>query len=309
MTEKKELIEKFDNTIKKKEKIREKLSKVQGDITKIKTNNELDLSHLNKGKTFFVALPEDYYDNYNPVWNSMIGSASVSVDTESRFTDGVYEKVNQLRFNVEALAGTTATLTSTSSNIVTISNICCDMVGDKVPEIKKISAQIKEPSAIEKKDEIAKKLEKINPSLSRDFNTAWQLFIDRNSEGWYKNAAHSMREVLSDLPQKLDPNNDILKCDWVEYSDKKPTQKSRIKFAVIGFKKMEDSPFLDVIEEQMNNARELYKKLSGLSHFRKESKELPQPIISLLESELSLLQDIIESIINLRKDFFVSKKD
>ncbi|MCK5629481.1 MAG: hypothetical protein KAI26_02595 [Nanoarchaeota archaeon] len=307
MADKKEIIKQFDDIIGYKAEINESLRKVQQDVIAIKTNNEIDLSRLQVSRDFFSALPEKYYNDQDPVWASMISSVSGSLYTGLSFTEKTYEDIDHTRLSTEALVSTTTALASTSGSIVDISHSGCKILRE-IPKMKEISKKIKTFSAIERKDEIAEKLAKISHSLRRDFDNAWQIFIQRDKLGWYKNACHSMREVLSDLPKKLDPNDEIKKWNWVEYSQAGGiTQRSRIKFAIIGFKEITDNSYLDIIEKLRNNARDLYNRLNKFAHFRKEDKELPEDIITLVEAELSLLQEIIEAIIDLRARFIAGE--
>jgi len=157
---------------------------------------------------------------------------------------------------------------------------------------------------IEKKERIGNKLLQISTKLRDMFNSAWQSFLDESKDRCVIYPAHAMRELLSEFLQVLDPKSKVKEMNWCEFSDsKQPTQKSRVRFAILGTNDLsENNIFFKPIFDLMDKSREIYQKLNGYAHFRKE--ELPPNYKADLETYLATLQEVIESIINMREKFY-----
>jgi hypothetical protein len=85
---------------------------------------------------------------------------------------------------------------------------------------------------------------------------------------------------------------------------KKPTQRSRAKYAIMGERSKEtlDEEDLKMITVLMDDARNAYEFLSNPAHARNEE------IFTFTKSYMERCEEVIRSILELRKRFYISSQ-
>ncbi len=304
MTEsnKDEYLNKIRGIISNRRLVSSSLDKTQKEIAEAKESNELVTAKFQRVESLFVCIPKNSFTNPDPHFGSFIGSAGSIINSEYEFSKKLSEQASNFSSNTLFLSGTTAS--TTTAEVLTDVSAIYYQTQNRRPEFNKMRATFVIEKPIEKKERISDKLFQISPKLRDMFNSAWQSFFDESKDRGVIYPAHAMRELLSDFLQELDKNNKVKEMDWCEFSEnKQPTQKSRVRFAILGVNNLsEENIFFKPIIELMDKARELYLKLNGYAHFRKESLPLNYKID--IEIYLATLQDIIESIINMRAKFY-----
>ena len=118
-----------------------------------------------------------------------------------------------------------------------------------------------------------------------------------------------MREVMSAFQQILAPNEEVKKAKWFEpeIPNGLPTQRQRVKYAIIGAEQQDIVSDEDVqlIDALMNNARDRYEDLNRIVHARNKEAEEDFP---LLESYIESCQINMTKILELREKFFKANK-
>ena len=114
-------------------------------------------------------------------------------------------------------------------------------------------------------------LESIDPELELKRQGAWEALNNSIPEGRVQ-AAHSMREVLRLLLDKLSPAAKVQTAPWYQKPDDGPaiTRKMRIRYAIAGDSVDVSDSTLDIIEGFSAAAYSVYSKLSAQSHSDKK---------------------------------------
>jgi len=70
------------------------------------------------------------------------------------------------------------------------------------------------------------------------FEGAWQTLMDKSKLDRYRQAVHSMRDLITNLLDLLAPHEEVKQAEWYEQiSDKnQATRKQRVKYAIMGGK-------------------------------------------------------------------------
>lgn len=174
--------------------------------------------------------------------------------------------------------------------------------GDK--KIEEALEVLKLPSPAEERERVGEKLRSIEERLYEKYEGMWQTLQDDSKKDRYRQASHSMREVISDFLQILVPEEEVKKAKWwkVETENGKPSQRQRVKYAIIGLQEETELPEenITLIENLMNDARNRNKDLNKIAHARDEETE---ELFPLLESYIGSCQKIIEDILTLREKY------
>lgn len=168
-------------------------------------------------------------------------------------------------------------------------------------EVTRALSDYSQPSLIEKRRQLGEMLAALSPLLQSKFEEAFQTF----DTGGYMSAAHAMREVLSQLGHLLGPNDQIEKASWYkpEKGEKKPTQRQRIKYAIIGAEldSRVDEADLERVDQLATQARDSYQKLSGEAHRRSQTWERDR-----VREYLGTAEAVMRQVLDLRE--LLSKK-
>ena len=302
MKNKTEYINKVDTILENRSKINYAINEKQREMTIAKERNEFTIANIERTKLLLEATTEDRYTNPDPYFGSFINSASPIIDSELEFSE-------ELRKRIEAFPANDVSLNATTSGfhsgvvLSDIGSVYFDTQREKT-EYKAIEAEYTTQKPIERKNEIANKLNEVSPRLKDMFVSAWQAFLDETKERGIIYPAHAMREVLSEFLNILAPDKKVKSKDWCELSNGKPTQPTRVRFAILGNREhSENDFFFKPVKELMKQERNLYEKLNRYAHFRREP--LPVTYRTDLEIYLATLQNIMESILNMREQFYI----
>jgi RNA-directed DNA polymerase len=121
---------------------------------------------------------------------------------------------------------------------------------------------------------ISRLLAAVDPGLETKRLGVWQTF-DGNSADRLRQAAHSMREVIRLLLDRLAPDKAIMAASWYippKDSGKNPiTRKMRVRYCLSGASKSSSTSVLTFIESVASFVDESYARLSTEAHADKES--------------------------------------
>lgn len=299
-----EVLQKIDGIIQYETMDIEIIDNKQKELAAAKEKKELAIVKFDKLKLLIETIPEGTFGNPDPYFTSFADNVFPIIDNTYEFEQlGVYRNALQPSF-----------IASTST--IMASGYMAEDIGfayyetqKLAPGFKEIESQIKSQKPIERKDEMAKRLENISPKLKSMFNTAWQSYLDESKERDIILPAHAMRELLSEFLQILAPNEKVEKKEWCEWSkDGKIIHLSRARFAVFGDKEIDNNdPSFKLLKTLMKDERCLYhNKLSPYAHYRDE--ELPPNYRLDLEIYLATLQNIMMSILDMRSEFYIESE-
>ena len=134
-------------------------------------------------------------------------------------------------------------------------------------------------------------LMKLDPQLERKRQGAWQT-LEGSTADKHAQAANSMRDVLSQLLDRLAPSAEVTKASWY----KKPkqgnpvTRAMRVRWAIAGNLANVNSSTLEQIETLVKAVDAAYAKLSAEGHEGKPGKDrITHACINACESVIELI--------------------
>jgi len=264
----------------------------------------------------------DETDKSIQLWENIPDKALIvpSKEVKSMVTSGYITSISGLSYSKNLYSKTTICLDNAIvvegtavSSIPTVSSSCSlgyganQLVVEDFPETKPTFESIEIETIYDKKDEVTNLLKKVNEKLFTEFEGMWQTKDDASKKDRVKQSAHSMREVISILLQKLASDDQVMGCKWYkpEKKDGLPTQKQRAKYAILG--NTEEGKLTDddlaPIYDTIKDFRKRYKELNGIAHVRGE--EDPESLMPLLESIIKSGQNLIITLFELRKRFYI----
>jgi hypothetical protein len=297
------IIEKSEETKKELEGVKEQVPKIKKDLGEIESRLGEDIYNLDQTADLWRAIPDQELVDPSPELETLAASGDKLGDNFYEQSRRFRERFRQIANTTTVLTGTSAVTTSSSSNIKIIALDAAKSVFPDHPKIGPVIDQAQFPSPTEQREEISAELKDIQPRLAEKFDGAWKTLNEKTNPDRFRQAAHSMREVLSESVQILAPDEDVAKAGWFKKSgEKKPTQRQRVKFAIIGNRKEETiaEEDIDTITRLMDDARNRYKELNKIAHAREKEAE---KLFPLTESYLSSCQEIIKTILELREKF------
>jgi hypothetical protein len=298
------IIEKSEQTKRQLEELKGEVPQVKNDLGDFETRLDKDIYNLAQTSIVWQAIPDEELADAPPELETLTASGSNLVGGFFEDSLRLRERFRQIENTTKVLMGTSAVTTSTIVNIKVIALDAAKSVAPKYPKVWSVLEKAKAPSPLEQRAEISAKLKDIHPRLAEKFDGAWKTLEETTNPDRFRQAAHSMREVLSDFEHTLAPDKDVMRTEWFKRSGKKkPIQRLRVKFAIIGTRKEETiaEEDIDGITRLMDDARDRYKFLSKIAHARKKKTE---KLFPLTESYLSSCQEIIRTILELREKFF-----
>jgi hypothetical protein len=139
-------------------------------------------------------------------------------------------------------------------------------------------------------------LEQISPDLESKRAGAWQALESGTQDGPAQ-AAHSMRELLSQVLDNLAPSESVQKAPWYKKPKQDPavTRAMKIRYAITAASDVESESTFSLINGISEAVNAMYAKLSAESHSRTRLK------ISKVRMYLSACEAIIGLIATERK--------
>lgn len=300
---KKNIIKESDEAIEQLENIKEEASEGKSALTEIESRVTEDIFNLKKSRNIWAAIPDDNLLHPSPQLGSLGVSGCTLTTSMYNQSSLLKKKVQQHVEGIRNLYPTMVANTTTSSTILTVSLGAGKTLLPVLPQIEAVLKEAEAPNPIERRKQMHAILKGIEPRLAEKFDGAWKTLEDKMKPDRFRQAAHSMREVFSDLEHILAPDDLIKETEWFKNSgQEKITQRLRVKYAIIG-KRDEgiDEDAIDTINNLMDDARKRYEELNEIAHARGESEDL----FPLLESYLLSCDGIIIGILELRRKLFV----
>ena len=297
----KAILNEYKKTIENYSVVKKDVSKTRANLDFIEVKMDESLDKLDKATKLFKALPEEQVTNPSPVLGSFIASGSElagSIYAHSKYYKDSYHRVKE---ETDLLIGTAAVADSSFNTMLNVSSSAAKVVVLQYPPIEELLRELDLPSPHEKRKELEAELEKIDYRLANTFWGAWQTIRDASKQDRYRQAAHSMRDLLSQFLDILAPPEEVKKATWYvpEHNSKKPTRGQRVKYAIMGgmTEKTLDEKDLKLINDLMNDTRKVYGDLSRLH-------SIEEGFFNLAESYMERCEVVIRSILELRKGFF-----
>lgn len=303
--------EKREAIIRRNEEAIRNYSAVQGDISKVRGKLDLvegeiggNIDRLDKANRLYEAFPEKLFSNLSPVLCSLIASGSAVAEGVYAHSEHFKDSFQRIGDETDSLIATTAVVDASGNTTWNIASSAAKTVALQYPQIGELRGELELPSPLEKRKELESDLRKISERLADMYVGAWQTMRDTSKQDRIRQSAHSMRDLLSQFLDFLAPTDKVKQAEWYvsEHESGKPTQTQRAKYATMGERSEktfgeEDLKMIDVL---IKDVRKAYKDLSRLSHGRKE--EIP----NLAESYMKRCEDVLRSILELRKRFYIS---
>ncbi len=301
------IIRETKKAIKNYSVVKEEISKERGDLDTIAGTMDENIFTLDKVSKLFEALPEEQVTNPSPVLGSFIDSESELAGSACAHSEHFRDSFQRISNETDLLIGATMVADASGNTIMNVSSFVAKTVASHYPQIKELMSELELPSPFEKRKELEYELRKIDEGLANMFVGAWQTLRDTSNRDRYRQASSSMRELLSHFLDHLAPPKEVKKADWYEPEwdkekkkfRKKPTQRARVKYAIIDgrYEKTIDEEDLNQIIALMKDTRKVYDDLSKL-HSREEG------FFNLVESHMGRCEEVIRTILELRKRFF-----
>ena len=301
------IIRKTKKAIENYSAVKEEISEERKDLDTIEVTIDENIDKLDKATKLFEALPEEQVSNPSSVLGSFIASGYELAGGACAHSEYFKDSFQRIREETDSLIATTTVGDSSGNIILNVSSFAVKTAALKNPQVKELTRELILPSPFEKRKELESELRKIDECLSNMFWGAWQTLRDTSKQDRHRQASASMRTLLLQFLDFLAPPEEVKKADWYEPEwdgerkkyRKKPTQGTRVKYAIIGggSEKTIDEEDLKMINVLMKDTRKVYGDLSKF-------KSMEEGFYNLAESYMERCEGVIRSILELRKRFF-----
>ena len=262
-----------------------------------------ELSQLCSMRNIFKS--EDVYPReYNSIFEGSIDTMIDLSASDMQNAERLASAVSSIRTNTESFLKYTMVSGSTFVPSMATTAVYLAECMENREEIQPFVEAIKRPSSRDRRVELSSKLSEIDPRLSRKLEGAWQTLQDRSKKDRFRQAAHSARELISDLLCLLAPDDQVKTMEWFvpETKNRKPSQRQRARFAMLGRNDALTEADIQPIHELANDIRKAYEKLNKLAHIRKYEADLQRQTESLID----LCQIYLLKLLEMRKAYFKS---
>lgn len=306
------MLDNFSETISNYSAVKGQIPSIRTSLDEFEERMDKDIANSQRSAEILRMLPDDFLRNPSQPIASGLNSVFYISENALEHSKQSVRSFQAISSDIASLTGSTAETTSLMSNSGLLTSLQLSETASRDyswirPKLRSINF----PTPLEKKDEVATKLMEVKPNLKTEFDGTWQTFRDGSEKDRHKQAAHSMREILSDFLQVLAPDDRVRNASWFEPDETARngiTQKHRVKYAILG--KREErflhEKDLNAIAAMMDGFRKAYEDPSGIAHYREEEVNEDE-LSSLLESYIGTGQDIILTISRLRQQFFLSE--
>lgn len=291
-----------DNLLKSKDNIKKSEEKLNSTLLKI----DEQIENIDKTAELIGVAPEKALETQNHILFPLWTSVDANLISGLRYSENLLHKTTTLAEHAYVIDGVSSTSDPTFKSSVTTSYSGNRVILKVYPEVQKHLDTIKIETSHDKREDVENLLKDINEDVSNEFNQVWQTYLSITEKPHIKQAAHSMREVISILLQNLAPDEDVINSDWFEpkKDDGKPTQRQRAKYAILG--KTDEGKLTDEdltpIYDVMNDLRKKYEELNSLVHER-SGVDL-ETLKNLLEPIIKNGQDLIITLFKLRERYY-----
>ncbi len=304
----KQTIEKMESARKSYLGAQEDINRTRERIEDMDRNVSQAIYDIERALPVYQNIPGSAEICHNSTYTSLVNSGYNIARIMQEHSIGLKQLTGRLSGNVTGGAFSTLAGTSASGNMCGVAYdtgvVALKLFQDNIA-LQEAVEEAKNPNPIMERNAFAEKLRKIDPRLATIFEGMWQTLSDSTKKDRYRQAASSMIEVISVFEHILSPDDKVRKAKWwkPDSKDGKPTQRQRVKYAIIGAERQTSIPDEDVelINSLMDDARDRYKDLSKITHARKEEAE---ELFPLLESYIESCQINMTKILELREKFF-----
>jgi hypothetical protein len=293
------IVENIEETIKLNEEALATTSKAKADVTKSTEQLKNNIARLSQIRDLFKS---EAYLPINPVTASSIDSMRNLSISEKESARNVLSAAQRVRNESNTLTGTmytsTAVLVTMTSGSAYMSK---QMSGTE--SISSTIAGINVPTPNDRKSELSPKLKALDVGLATKLEGAWQTINDETNHDRYSQAAHSARELISDILRILAPDDKVKSMRWfkIETREGNPSQRQRAKYAMVGSNDLLSDEVLKPIEDLSRNIRDSYEWLNEIAHQRDYTKDLQ----ALTESIIDEVQIYLLELWRLRTRYFI----
>ena len=303
-SEKQEAIRReIEETIRNYSVIREDILKVTGKLHNMVGKIDENVDRLGKANRVYKSLPEELFSKPSPVLDSLIASGSELAGGVYAHSEYIKGSIQRIRDESDSLIVTTAVV---DASFNTMSNVLISIAKIAVlqdPKIGELIEVLELPSPFEKRKELESDLRKIDERLADMYEGAWQTLMDKSKLDRYRQTAHSMRDVITNLLNLLAPHEEVKRAEWYEQisATNQVTRRQRVKYAIMGGKteKTIDEKDLEEINNLAKDTNDVYHDLSEFHSIDAEGE-------ILIESYMDRSVSVICLILKLRKRFYIS---
>jgi len=297
-----------ENILIKSEKAKQNYSAAKANLADVRENIDFyetkldeEIEDLDKGIKIFEAIPDEELLNPSPGLYSAMASGSDIANNMYEHSKYYKNRVEQFGIDISALNASTTVVDASGNSLVDISRFTWKRVIARYPAVADLHRELELPTKHGKRNKLEDELRKIDERFANMFVGAWQTLKDESKQDRWRQASHSMRDLLSQFLDFLAPPDEVRKAEWysTEHKSSKPTQRQRAKYAIVG-KRSEtllNEIDLKMIDVLMNDTRKAYNDLSGIAHARNEEA------IDFTESYMERCEEVISAILDLRKRF------
>jgi len=303
-SEKQEAIRReIEETIRNYSVIREDVLKVTGKLHNMVGQIDENVDRLGKANRIYKSLPEELFSKPSPVLDSLIASGSELAGGVYAHSEYFKGSIQRIRDESDSLIVTTAVVdasfNTTSNVLISIAKIA--VLQD--PKIGELIEVLELPSPFGKRKELESDLRKIKERLADMYEGAWQTLRDKSKLDRYRQAAHSMRDVITNLLNLLAPHKEVKRAEWYEQisGTNSVTRPQRVKYAIIGGnpEKTIDEKDLEEINNLAKDTNDVYQDFSKFHSIDAEGE-------ILIESYMDRSVSVICLILKLRKRLYIS---
>jgi hypothetical protein len=220
-TETKEIVENLNRAIEFNENALKSTGKAQTNI-----GNAVEVIKEKTSKLY--CLKEFYENQYACLSDNDVARDSIAVmaslsDSEKRSTEHLAIVAGVVEKSAHTLMGTVSTSNAVVGNMGSSTYYIYQQVIN--PEsIGHTIDKINEPTAKQRKELLLPKLKVIKPELADKLEGAWQTLYDSSKVDRFRQAATSIRELMSDVLQILAPDKKVKAMPWFKPETDKENQ-------------------------------------------------------------------------------------
>jgi hypothetical protein len=280
---------------------KEGATQIRVNLDAFESKRDEGINKITKAITLYEAISEEQVSNPSSALGSLNTSGSYlsekALEHSERFKDDFETYIHT---SVSLLG--TANVSDVSGNVIlNVAEATAKIVALRDPEVEEVIRELDLPSPFEKRQELKSELEKINASLASMVEGAWQTLMDESKLDRYRQAADSMRDVITNLLNLLAPHEEVKQAEWYEQiADKnQATRNQRVKYAIMGGK-----PEIAIDEKDLEEINNLAKDTNDAYHNLSKFHTIEVEGAILIESYMDRSVDLICLILKLRKIFF-----
>jgi len=265
------------------------VSQAEDEIKKLRILDEIysyEVSGIDLGSVFEGSIDSIVYNSQRDAhtWDFL-----------SRDTERVRNETNSIMNTINASGSMVPSMTSVTYYIISERT-------DPRSHFYQYTDLLNSPSSLDRRRELSEKLEDIDPYLGIRLNGAWQTIEDGSKQDRISQASTSVRELITNLLNKLAPHQEVKEAWWYEQHPdaRNAIRKQRIQYAIMGNNENISEKELENIIELVDNLYREFDKLNKMTHQQRDKKELEAKTKEIMDQ----CQIHISKMIELREMYF-----